>query len=46
MSVPVCSTLQSTLLCSMVPAAIFYAVALIWSGAEGISAKMVLKDLA
>ena len=30
----------------MVPAAIVYAVALVWSGAEGISAKLVLKDLA
>ena len=46
MSVPVRSTLRSTLLCAVVPAAIVYAVALIWSGAEGISAKMVLKDLA
>ena len=38
MSVPVRSALRSTLLCAVVPAAIVYAVALIWSGAEGISA--------
>ena len=30
----------------MVLAALVYAVALVWSGAEGISAKPVLKDLA
>lgn len=29
----------------MVPAAIVFAVALVWSGAEGISTKLVLKDL-
>ena len=46
MSVPVRSTLRSTLLWAVVPAAIAYAVALVWSGAEGISAKLVLKDLA
>ena len=46
MSVPVRSSLRSTLLCAVVPAAFVYAVALIWSGAEGISANMVLKDLA
>ena len=46
MSVPVRSTLRSTLLWAVVPAAILYAVALVWSGAEGISAKLVLKDLA
>ena len=46
MSVPVRSTLRSTLLWAVVPAAIVYAVALVWSGAEGISAKLVLKDLA
>ena len=42
MSVPV----RSTLLWAVVPAAIVYAIALVWSGAEGISAKLVLKDLA
>ena len=46
MSVPVRSTLRSTLLWAVVPAAIVYAVALVWSASEGISAKMVLKDLA
>ncbi len=46
MSVSVRSTLRSTLLWAVVPAAIVYAVALVWSGAEGISAKLVLKDLA
>jgi len=46
MSVPVRSTLRSTLLWAVVPAAIVYAVALVWSGAEGITAKLVLKDLA
>ena len=46
MSVPVRSTLRSTLLWAVVPAAIVYALALVWSGAEGISAKLVLKDLA
>ena len=30
----------------MVPAAIVYAVALVWSGAEDISAKLVLQDWA
>ena len=46
MSVPVRSTLRYTLLWAVVPAAIVYAVALVWSGTEGISAKLVLKDLA
>ena len=46
MSAPVRSTLRSTLLWAVVPAAIVYAVALVWSASEGISAKMVLKDLA
>ena len=44
--VPVRSTLRSTLLWAVVPAAIVYAVALVWSASEGISAKLVLKDLA
>ena len=39
MSVSVRSTLRSTLLWTVVPAAIVYAVALVWFGAEGISAK-------
>ena len=30
----------------MVPAAILYVVALVWSASEGVSAKLVLKDLA
>ena len=46
MSVPVRSTLRSTLLWAVVPAAIVYVVALVWSGAECISAKLVLRDLA
>ena len=46
MSVPVRSTFRSTLVWAMVPAAILYAVALVWSAGEGISAKLVLKDLA
>ena len=46
MSVPVRSTFRSTLVWAMVPAAILYAVALVWSASEGVSAKLVLKDLA
>ena len=46
MSVPVRSTLRSTLLWAVVPAAIVYAVALVWSGAEGLSAKLVLRPSA
>ena len=46
MSVPVRSTLRSTLLWAVVPAIGVYAVALVWSASEGISAKLVLKDLA
>ena len=46
MSVPVRSTLRSTLLWAVVPAIVVYAVALVWSASEGISAKLVLKDLA
>ena len=46
MSVQVRSTLRSTVVWAMVPAAIFYAIALLWSASEGISAKLVLKDLA
>ena len=46
MSVPVRSTLRSTLLWAVLPALVVYAVALVWSGAEGISAKLVLRDLA
>jgi len=38
MSVAVRSTLRSTLLWAVVPAAIVYAVALVWSDSEGISA--------
>ena len=45
MSVPVRSTLRSTLLWAVVPALLVYEVALVWSGDEGISAKPVLKDL-
>ena len=39
------STLRSTLLWVVVPAAIVYQVALFCSGAKGISAKLVLKGL-
>ena len=46
MSVPLRSSLRSTLLWAVVPATIVYKVFLVWSGAEGISAKLVLKDLA
>ena len=46
MSVPVRSTLRSTLLWAVVPAAIVYAVALVWSVSEGIDAKDVVRDLA
>ena len=46
MSVLVRSTLRSTLLWAVVPAIVVYAVALVWSASEGISAKLVLKDLA
>jgi len=40
------SSLRTTVLWWLIPAAVLYAVALIWSGAEGISAKFVLRDLA
>ena len=46
MSVPFRSTLRSTLLWAVVPAAIVYAVALVWSVSEGIDAKDVVRDLA
>ena len=46
MSVPFRSTLRSTLLWALVPAAIVYAVALVWSVSEGIDAKDVVRDLA
>ena len=46
MSVLVLSTLRSTLLWAVVPAAVVYGIALVWSASEGISAKMVLMDLA
>ena len=45
-SVPVRSTLRSTLLWALVSSAIVYAVALVWSASEGISAKLVLMYLA
>ena len=40
------SSLRTTVLWWLIPAAVLYAVALIWSGAEGITAKFVLRDLA
>ena len=40
------STMRSTVVRTLLPAAVLYAVALLWSGAEGISAKLVLRDLA
>ena len=40
------STIRSTVVRTLLPAAVLYAVALLWSGAEGISAKLVLRDLA
>ncbi len=40
------SSLRTTVFWWLIPAAVLYAVALIWSGAEGISAKFVLRDLA
>ena len=40
------STLRATILRTLLPAVVLYAVALIWSDAEGISAKFVLRDLA
>ena len=40
------STLRATVLRTLLPAVVLYAVALIWSDAEGISAKFVLRDLA
>lgn len=40
------STIRNTVLWTLIPAAILYWIALSWSAAEGISAKMVLRDLA
>lgn len=40
------SSLRTTVWWWLIPAAVLYAVALMWSGAEGISAKYVLRDLA
>ena len=40
------STIRSTALRTLLPAVVVYAVALLWSNAEGISAKLVLRDLA
>ena len=40
------STIRTTVLWTLIPAAILYWIALSWSAAEGISAKMVLRDLA
>ena len=40
------STMRSTVVRTLLPAAVLYAVALFWSGAEGISPKLVLRDLA
>ena len=40
------STIRSTVLTTLVPAALLYLIALTWSAAEGISSTMVLRDLA
>ena len=40
------STIRSTVVRTLLPAAVLYLVALLWSGAEGISAELVLRDLA
>ena len=40
------STIRSTVLRTLLPAVVVYAIALSWSNAEGISAKLVLRDLA
>ena len=40
------STIRSTVLRTLLPAVVVYALALLWSNAEGISAKLVLRDLA
>ena len=40
------STIRSTVLTTLVPAALLYSIALTWSAAEGISSTKVLRDLA
>ena len=40
------STIRSTVVRALLPAAVLYSVALLWSGVEGISAELVLRDLA
>ena len=40
------STIRSTVLTTLVPAALLYLIALTWSAAEGISSTKVLRDLA
>ena len=40
------STIRSTLLTTLLPAALVYVIALTWSAAEGISSTKVLRDLA
>ena len=39
-------TLRSTALWALAPAVVVYAIALLWSDAEGISSTLVLRDLA
>ena len=40
------STIRSTVVRTLLPAVVIYLVALLWSSAEGISAELVLRDLA
>ena len=40
------STIRPTVVRTLLPAAVLYSVALLWSGVEGISAELVLRDLA
>ena len=40
------STIRSTVVRTLLPAAVLYSIALLWSGSESISAELVLRDLA
>ena len=42
----VMSTLRSTIRWTLVPAAVLYAISLVWSSAEGIDLQLVVRDLA
>jgi hypothetical protein len=42
----VMSTLSSTIRWTLVPAAVLYAISLVWSSAEGIDLQLVVRDLA